>query len=125
MKYIYIPRFTTSDNKAMDREVLAYSNFKDCKEYLSEHLERMCKTCNKDVDNDKRLSINAKMEIYSHYRWLVPGEYSRTEIEELKYKKCVKEFAKAKYTLYMYIDSDQSYRKYEYYAIIDRYKQNI
>lgn len=126
MRYIYIPRFETEEGKPLEKDVQAYSNLKDCKVFISEYMGNMCKSCNNDVNADRELSVNTKIDLYSHYKWVNTGDYSRRDLEELKFKKCVKGFAEAKYTLYIKIaklDNTECYKRYNYRVYIDRYKQ--
>lgn len=121
MRYIYtIETINAVSEKHYERDFDAFTNFKDCKEFVDTYCTKLCRKFNIQVDNDEELNPNAKMGYYSNYNWKNTGEYPRRELEELKYKSRVYGYAECK--LKTYLKYEDKYLISVIYLRIDRHR---
>lgn len=126
MRYIYNIQFKLNSNGVQHDIYMnmgAYTSFSKCKNDVEELCQKRVKELNKKVWNDTELtSVNAKMDLNSHYKWIESGVYTRREQEEMMFSMCIESYAEVKMTLYH--KRKDKYEKTEYYVKINRYRLN-
>jgi hypothetical protein len=121
MRYVYIIEQTTTGKESyIFKNFHAFSNFETCKTTLAEYMEKLCKSANDELWKDTELSVNAKFDFQSSYKWITDGKYYRKEYEEMKFSLRVTGYAEAKIELYRKYNN--GYHKESYYFRIDRHR---
>lgn len=100
MRYIYIinidSKYSTdgyrySVNGVYEQKFPAYTSYKVAEQNLEKFMHERC------ISNN--ISNNGT-ELYANYRKIVSGDYSRNELEQLKYQNVVKNYALYEMKLY-------------------------
>ena len=114
--YIYTITEYRNGQRVQDSERHAYTNLNICKQDLSAEFEYNC------MDRDRR-TIEIEPYSFAHrstYRWNNRGEYTRDELERLKQRAEIHDFARISAKLYANIDGEWIKETYE--CEITRYK---
>lgn len=121
MRYVYIIHMTdVKTNKEIDIDYEAFTNFTECKQYVEKCQTLKLRRANDVVDKDEEIKYNDKFDLLSSYQWNETGEYSRSELEEMKFKNKIIGYAEMK--VKMYNKWGNKYFFEPYYIRIDRYR---
>lgn len=121
MRYAYIiETINAQTGEYIERDYDAFSNFNECKEYVAIYAEQKCRRANREVENDKELTYNGKFDYMSSYQWTENGEYTRRQLEEMKFKSRINGFAECK--IKVYEKFNDRYIMKIFYLRIDRHR---